>query len=128
MVGDFLKPLSEPVVKLIDTVSGAVGAVYEPRRIRRKASADADASITLAKGRVEVQEIEFRAAQRIMRREIRRQQNIESIIEKAVQQLPETASDEPVDEDWIHQFFEQCQDVSNDEMQGIWARANRQLG
>ena len=44
MVGDFLKPLSEPFVKLIDAISGAVGTVYEPKRIRRKAGADSDAA------------------------------------------------------------------------------------
>ena len=122
MVGDFLKPLSEPVVKLIDSISGAVGALYEPTRVRRRADADADAAIILAKGQTEVDDIQFRAGERLLRREIRRQRNIESIVETAKQSLPDSVSDDPVAEDWIYDFFEQCHDVSNEQMQGLWAQ------
>lgn len=44
------KGLSEPVTKLVDTVSSGVGILYEPTRIRRKARAEADAAIILARG------------------------------------------------------------------------------
>jgi hypothetical protein len=36
--------------------------------------------------------------------------------------LPELVSDNPVDEDWIYQFFNNCQDISNTEMQSLWAK------
>ncbi|MCH8062466.1 MAG: DUF2806 domain-containing protein, partial [Chloroflexi bacterium] len=122
MVGDFLKPLSEPFVKLIDSISGAVGVVYEPKRIRRKAAADSDAAIILARGQAEVDEIQFRAVERLRKLVIRRQNNIESIIEMAFQELPESVSENPVAEDWVYDFFEQCHDVSNEQMQMLWSR------
>jgi hypothetical protein len=38
-----LKALSEPACKLIETVGYAIGALYEPTRIVRKAKAEAKA-------------------------------------------------------------------------------------
>jgi hypothetical protein len=40
-----LKALSIPATKLIETVASGIGILYEPRRIREKAKADADAKI-----------------------------------------------------------------------------------
>lgn len=116
------KALSEPIVKLIDSVSNAIGTLYEPTGIRRRAKAEADAAIILAKNHVEIQDIEFRAAKRLRDKEVRRQKNIESITEKAIKALPPSVSSEPVDEDWVYDFFERAQDVSNEQMQEVWAR------
>jgi len=114
--------LSEPASKLIDAVSRAFGVAYEPTRIRRRARADADAAIILAKTQIEIQGLERRAAERLIARELRRQHNIETIIDRAIDELPHAVSDEKVDEDWMIQFFDSCQDVSNDQMKQIWAR------
>jgi uncharacterized repeat protein (TIGR03899 family) len=115
-----LGKLSEPASKLIDAVSNAIGVIYEPTRIRRKAAAEADAAIILAENRYDVREIEYRAAERIRKRETRRQQNIEAINEKAYEALPLSVSDELVNEDWVFDFFGQCQDVSSEQMQQLW--------
>jgi hypothetical protein len=117
-----LKALSEPAVKLIEAVRDAVGVVYEPTRIRRKAKAEADAAVILARSQIEVREIEVRASERLIRRELRRQENIEKITRKAVDALPAAVSKEPVDQDWISRFFENCQDIGNEEMQSLWAK------
>jgi hypothetical protein len=39
-----------------------------------------------------------------------------------LRELPDAVSDQPVDEDWVAQFFNHCQDVSNEQMQTVWAR------
>ena len=44
-VGDLVKPIDT----LINKISNATGALYEPRRIRRKAKAESEAAITSAK-------------------------------------------------------------------------------
>jgi hypothetical protein len=117
-----LKAISEPASKLIDSVSAAIGALYEPTRIRRRARAEADAAMIDARAKAEVSEIESRAMHRLLLRETRRQKNIEAITRLAVDQLPETVSGTPVDDDWIFQFFQDCADVSNQELQLLWAR------
>ncbi len=117
-----LLEIGKPASKLIEAIQSAVGVLYEPTRIRSKAKAEGDAAIILAKAKEEVQDIELRAVRRLRTREVRRQENIEAIADRAFEALPPEVSDEPVDEDWIVNFFEQCQDIANEQMQTLWAR------
>jgi uncharacterized repeat protein (TIGR03899 family) len=113
--------LSKPLCKLIDAVRAAVGNLWEPTQIRRVARAQANAEAILAVGQAEARSIEARARIRLEQREVRRQRNIEAIVEQAARGLPNKVSDTPIDEDWMHQFFEHCQDVSKETMQRVWA-------
>ncbi len=56
--------------------------------------------------------------------EQKRQFNIEEITQKAADQLKDVTevSDEPVDKDWTTRFFNYAQDVSDEEMQNLWAQ------
>lgn len=116
-----LEALSEPATKLIETVADAVGVLYEPTRIRRKAEAEVEAAKIRLEGSIELQQIALHSSNRLNNLEARRQRIIESIVDKAIQQLPDHVSDEEVDEDWVFQFFNYCQDVSNEQMQELWA-------
>lgn len=116
------KALSEPVSKLVEAIRSAVGVIYEPTNIRRKAKAEADAAIIRLEGEIELHGIAQRASRRINHRELRRQENIEKIVNQAQQELPETVDKQPVNEDWISQFFNLSQDIGDSEMQMLWAR------
>ncbi len=74
--------------------------------------------------RAKVRDIEARTIARLRKLEVRRQENIESILRKAVDELPppEQISERPVNEDWTSRFFQECQDISDEQMQQIWAR------
>ncbi|HXY37727.1 MAG TPA: DUF2806 domain-containing protein, partial [Planctomycetaceae bacterium] len=63
-----------------------------------------------------------RAAARVENEMLRQQSNRESIVRRAADLLPEDVSDESVENDWVAQFFEQCQNVSDSEMQLLWAK------
>lgn len=117
-----LKALSEPASKLIEAVKDAIGLLYEPSHLRRMAKAEADAAIIKFEGDIKLQGLAHRASDRITKRELKRQRNVESIVSGALQHLPSSVSQDEVDEDWINQFFEQCQDVGNSEMQSLWAK------
>jgi uncharacterized repeat protein (TIGR03899 family) len=114
--------ISKPVTKLIETISSAVGVIYEPTRIRKKAKAEADGAIIIAKANAKVLNIESRAKLRVESLERSRQENIEAVVKIAHDQLPEEVSNQKVDPDWTVRFFQHCQDVSNDEMQLIWGK------
>jgi hypothetical protein len=75
------------------------------------------------RSQVEAQDIQRRADARVRRIEARRQFNIENIVRKAADALPppEKVSDTPVDVDWTSRFFKECEDISNEEMQQLWA-------
>lgn len=117
-----LGKISEPVSKLIDAVSQAVGVVYEPTRIRRRAEATRDAELILAQGKIEQKEMAERAARRLFAQEMRRQENIETIVSQAAHEMPSCVSADPADPDWISRFFLECQDISDDHLRTIWAR------
>ena len=61
--------------------------------------------------------------QRIHFQETKRQANITSVVLKAGEQLSDKeVDDHDVDHDWTARFFSGVQDVSNEELQALWAR------
>ena len=109
--------LTKPATVLIEKISDAVGTLWEPRQIRRVAQAKADAAMTLAEREIEIDEVQRRAARRFVEEETRKQQNMESIVDKAIQDVGSDAPTEEVEDDWIANFFDKCRSVSDDDMQ-----------
>jgi hypothetical protein len=114
--------LSQPAKKLIEAIASGIGVLYEPTRIRRRASAEAEAQIILAHAEIQKSELARRAAQRVGFQEMSRQANIDAVVDGAFRQLPESSSDTPVPADWISRFFDDCKDVSDIDMQQLWSR------
>lgn len=117
-----IKALTGPVEKLIDSVSSAIGILYEPKRIIDKAQAEAEANIILTKSNIESEKLMKRAQKRQQDNDLRRQKNVESITLDAINYLPPSVSSEPVNEDWIFAFYDRAQDISDKQMQELWAR------
>lgn len=119
-----IEKFTDPVKKLVEVVSDAVGVLYEPRRIERKARAEANSEIYKKLGELVSKELDERTLKRIVRKENNRQINIEAIFELAVHEIggQDNISDDDVDPDWITDFFNLCQDISNEDLQLIWAR------
>lgn len=123
---------SNVIAKLIEVVSDGIGTLYRPRKIRKDADAEAYAIKVTEKAKAEAAaekrlieiETEERIARRIAAKEIRRQDNIDYVVERAAQNLLEEGdiSDKPVDVDWAARFFEYAQDISVEEMKDLWAR------
>lgn len=116
-----LGDLSKPATVLVNKVCNAVGIIYEPTRIRRKALAEAEASKIAAVAAIELREIEQRALERLIYQEARKQDNIESITAQAASALPPNAKVETLEEDWVAHLFKQCDTVSDREMQSLWS-------
>ena len=114
--------LTKPATTLIEKISNAIGIVYEPTRIRRKAIADADASKTKAISNLEIDDIEKRALNRLVTEETKKQENIENIMNKSLPLLEDNAKPEDIEDDWISNFFDKCKLISDDEMQTLWSR------
>lgn len=123
-MGDLINlgELSKPASVLIEKVCSAVGIVFEPTRIRRRAKAEADTQLILAVGQIEVDALQRRAFERLVHQEARRQANIESITAQAAISIPPTANAEALNEDWLAHFFKQCDTVSDLEMQSLWSK------
>lgn len=126
-----LSKLSEPITKLIDSIRGAVSVLYEPTRIRKKAKAEAEAIRTIAKSKVDalvikdkgIREYYLELEEEMLLREHRKKTNRDLIAGQAALELKGKQVDgNPVDKDWVIQFFESAENVSDEEMQIIWAR------
>lgn len=113
---------AKPVNTLIEKTSNAIGILYEPRRIRKEALAEADAAKTKALSNLEIAGIEKRALTRLVTEEIKKQENIETIMEKSFENIKEDAKPENIEDDWISNFFDKCKLISDNEMQTLWSK------
>jgi len=66
--------------------------------------------------------IEDRTIKRQRIAHLRKQQNIESIIQKAIQHCSDSEVTDRADKDWFNSFIELAEDVSNKTMQDLWAK------
>ncbi len=66
--------------------------------------------------------IEERANKRERINYLRQQQNIESIIQKAIQYCSDSEVTDRADQDWFSRFIKLAEDVSNKTMQELWAK------
>lgn len=118
--------------KLIEVISSGIGTLYRPRAIRKEAESEAykieiierAKSKALAEGKeIEIDTLD-RIEERIINREIKKQRNIDQIAEFAAINLCNESeiSDEVVNEDWATRFFNIAEDISDDEVQSIWAK------
>lgn len=114
--------LTKPATLLVEKISSAIGIVFEPTKIKRKARAEAEAQKITAIASIEISALEQRAINRLIGQQARKQKNIEQITAQAEAELPPEAKVKDLDEDWIAHFFEQCENVSDAEMQTVWAK------
>ena len=146
-----LAGLSDPLKKLIEVVSSGVGGLSKPYLIRKTADAKAYEIKVIAEAIKENQNdlktigfneeklslmsldddsltnnlsLANRTQNRVEFKEQKRQKNIESITQKAAEDLESevVVSDDPVDEDWTSRFFDYAEDISNEDMQGLWGK------
>lgn len=122
----------KPIEKFIEVVSQGIGRLYNPTAIRKEARAEAYKIGVIenakAKANVESQliglELSETIQQRLIYQETRKQNNIESVIEIAAEQIEQQdeVSNEKVDNDWTTRFFRIVEDISASDMQKLWGR------
>lgn len=140
---EVVQALISPAEKLIEAVSGAIGKAYEPHHIRKMADAKAyelklisdavrnnsDIPIVYDSTGVSIdtsnfEEIAKRASSRLAYQEINKQQNIESVVDNAYQELQgaDKIPNQTVDPDWMFRFFNAVENISNENLQKIWGK------
>lgn len=116
-IGDLAKPADT----LIEKIADAIGVLYEPTRIVRKAKGEAKANEILALSEVTTNSIRNRALNRFVYEEIQKQENIEAIIERALPCIASHANTESITKDWLFNFFNEAKMVSDSDMQLLWS-------
>src|ERR1051325_5442333 len=114
--------LSKPANTLIEKISDAIGGIFRPYQIRRVAQAESEAEKIRVVSQIEISDLQRRALHRFLAEEAKKQNNIETITQKALPEVSETATPQNVEDDWITNFFEKCRLISDHEMQSLWAK------
>jgi len=140
-----LAGLSQPITKLVEVVSSAIGSTFRPHSMKSEADAKAYEIKAIAKANAEAAvitkdiersailntvdtlaashpELAERAKHRLLLREIEGQLNVEAIANYATQELPSTVSSEPVSPDWRRKFFTEAENVCEQDMQLLWGK------
>lgn len=125
--------IGQPLTKLIECVSHHIALGREPGLIKARSEAEAEAMIAIAvaeekvklirvEGEAKRSPLAIRTEERWLKLEMKRQINMENIVAKAAEQLPNEVSKDPVHNDWVGRFFDNCKDVSDEEMQVLWSK------
>jgi hypothetical protein len=120
--------LSIPALdKLLEVTASGLGSVARPWIVKRDAKAIVEMKRILEDGGLSLDKISApgmpsEISSRLTYQEAKRQRNLRNVVEKTLEFLPEKASGEAVDEDWISRFFNHAQDVSSEKMQEVWAK------
>lgn len=117
---------TDGLAKLAETVGGWFG--WNARAIEHNAEAEAYATVRKvdAENAANLARLqgEEQVANYILAREKRKMNNAKSVVELAETQFAEgeQVSNEPVNQDWVNRFFTIVEDISDVEMQKLWAR------
>lgn len=117
---------TDGLAKLAETVGGWFG--WNARAIEHNAEAEAYATVRKVDAENAATLIRLQGEEQVanymLAREKRKMNNVQNVVEQAQQHFieGEQVSDEPVNQDWINRFFTIVEDVSDAEMQQLWAR------
>jgi hypothetical protein len=131
-----IKADSKDAVKVWDKFVDTVAAPFRCWAKTKEPVSQAKAEVNAAQIRVigikalmadglpreEAEALVLRSEQRELLQTVREQHNIEAIVRDAVEFLPRTVDDKPVEEDWVAEFFEQCKNISNEKMRTVWSK------
>ena len=140
---EIAKVMVDPIKKLIEALQSAIGKVYEPRHIRNMADAKAyeistvgqamrefcDIPATYHDGQIQLdttdsESLVERTKSRLAFQELTKQNNIESVVDQSYQMLEgePMVSNEPVDQGWMLRFMDSVGDISDSDLQRLWAK------
>ncbi|MHB1158026.1 MAG: DUF2806 domain-containing protein [Phycisphaerales bacterium] len=114
--------LSKPATVLVKRVSDLFAGYFKPYQMKRIASAEVEADRIRSLGQIETEGLCERAVRRFVADEMRKQENIEAITNMALPDVRDDAKPDNIDEDWLTNFFEQCKNISDEQMQALWSR------
>jgi len=112
---------AKAVGKLTGFLGKVAGTVLDPVKLVLMAKAEDVAKTIDVKGELARRDLIQRAEDRVAAVEVTRQQNLETVVSQLPRLIRGPVSDSPVDPDWGAQFRNYAQDVSDREMQSLWA-------
>lgn len=133
--------LEKPAVKLIEIISNAIGTIYEPRKIKKLADANAykikktvetaketnfNGEMEFSDGKIKINdnsEIKLLLINEL-KRLTKENENIKRIADFAYQELENDTNtiNEEMDEDWKYDFFDKGKKIHSEDLQFIFGK------
>jgi hypothetical protein len=114
--------LAKPAIEITKQISSAITGYAKPWQIRRIAKAESDAMVYSEMAKIAVSDLQVRALTRAACEETRKQETMEDIIVGMLPLLQDKQDREPLDPDWIINFFEKCRNYTDSDMKNLWSR------
>ena len=138
---DDIGGLGKAVKTVTGAVRSAVSTLYRPAAIRKEGKARADTEAyrieTLARAEVAAAMIKIegalelaeRAKQRFVFEQVKQQESLDAILQKAIEYSKENDKEgRDISEHWLYRLIINAKDVTNDEIQEIFAKLIVQQG
>lgn len=116
--------LSQPITKLIELAGDSIKGLLAPWQMKRMTKAQICCEQMRQKALGKSNELPIPFKDEIPNRELRQLNNISQVLSQTIMELKQikgTISND-VDRDWGAFFFDNVQDISDDEVQKIWAK------
>ena len=117
-------PGDEPS-KAVQKLAEVAKLLITPVATRMQARADAYRLKEITRTQIESAELIERAKMSADARQIYHQKNLENIVRMAAEEqpkLPDAADTKPIDRDWLAKFARQAEDISDEDVQRLWAK------
>lgn len=130
--------LSGAAKEIISAISRGIGTLYRPRAIRNEADAEAYALKVRAKAEAEAnvvtidtyaRELEWRAVGRFKETLIKKQLNLDSIVDDAIEEANRLQGDsaqvesaQTLEPEWVERFIGYAEGISTKQLQQIWSK------
>ena len=108
-------------VTFVSKIADAVGWYAAPYQVTRLAKAEALAERIRVESEIDTADLIRRAAIRSVMEEITHQENLEIVVERALERLSDYASPQNMSDNWVAHTLSKCRTVSDDKMRDLWA-------
>ncbi len=117
--GDVLKPISDLGIVLLDKIEKATGWIFSTTTAKKEGYKNIIEEISK---RDDINPIDRAVIISNFRKIKREHKNKTQIVDKAILLLEKGDNPEKLDNDWVLRFFEFCKNVSNEDLQYVWAK------
>lgn len=117
--GDTLKPISDLGIALLNKIEKATGWIFSTATAKKEGYKNIIEEISK---RDDINPIDRAVIISNFRKIKREHKNKTQIVDKAISLLEKGDNPEQLDNDWVLRFFEFCKNVSNEDLQYVWAK------
>lgn len=117
--GDTLKPISDLGIALLNKIEKATGWIFSTATAKKEGYKNIIEEISK---RDDINSIDRAVIISNFTKIKREHKNKTQIVDKAISLLEKGDNPEQLDNDWVLRFFEFCKNVSNEDLQYVWAK------